>query len=43
MENRVITIYHKETKELIASISDKDIIIHDNYEVAIEPETLAED
>lgn len=40
MENKIITIYDKETKELIASIGDKDIIIKDGYEIAVSSESI---
>ena len=31
-----ITVINKETKELIASISEKDIIVKDGYEVLVD-------
>lgn len=31
-----ITIINKETKELIASVSEKDIIVKDGYEVLVD-------
>ena len=32
----VITVINKETKELIASVSEKDIIVKDGYEVLVD-------
>lgn len=31
-----ITVINKETKELIASVSEKDIIVKDGYEVLVD-------
>lgn len=37
-----ITVINKETKELIASVSEKDIIVKDGYEVLVDNDLDAE-
>ena len=37
-----ITVINKETKELIASVSEKDIIVKDGYEVLVDNNLDAE-
>ncbi|CAM3730146.1 hypothetical protein MEZE111188_05635 [Mesobacillus zeae] len=36
---KVVTIYNKETHELIASVADNKAIVKDGYEVMITEET----
>lgn len=38
----VITVIDKETKELIASVSENDIIVKDGYEVLVDRKLGAE-
>ncbi len=37
-----ITVINKETKELIASVSEKDIIVKDGYEVLVDNDLEAD-
>lgn len=37
---RTVTIYNKKTKEVIASISEDHIVIHEGYDVKVDRESI---